>query len=191
MAEKDRAAYDPRTQQPQTLGELERRFHVSEVNRHNPTAPAPTPLTPETRIAIDPLDAYARATYREQLGTGPIASMTARYAIDQRVLLAEAEATTFQEAVDALSPQPKRGRQTEKPQEPRPERAIRDKATEARDKWIYDQCCKGVAYDSIARNLSKKNPKWARIGTKQGILACAKRYAKRKRLPEPPPRQER
>src|SRR5262249_35485275 len=55
----------------------------------------------------------------------------------------------------------------------------KDRKTEARDKWIYEQCCKGVAYDSISRNLSKKNPKWLRIGTKQGIRDCAMRYAKR------------
>ena len=70
-------------------------------------------------------------------------------------------------------------------------KAVRDKLTEARDKWVYNECCKGTAYDSIARNLPKRNTKWPRISTKQGILACAKRYAKRNGLPDPPPRQER
>ena len=83
---------------------------------------------------------------------------------------------------------------TTKPPEPtaasKPRKVQRDKLTEARDKWVYDQCWKGVAYDSIARNLPKKNPKWNQIITKQGILACAKRYAKRNGLPDPPPRQE-
>jgi hypothetical protein len=67
----------------------------------------------------------------------------------------------------------------------------RDKLQEARDKWIYQQCCKGTAHDTIARNISNKNPKWGKISTKQGVLVCARRYAKRKGLPDPPPRQER
>ena len=75
------------------------------------------------------------------------------------------------------------------PQKPEREPAKLDKLTEARDKWVYNECCKGTAYDLIARNLPNKNHKWARIDTKQGILACAKRYAKRHRKPEPPPRQ--
>ncbi len=54
-----------------------------------------------------------------------------------------------------------------------------DRLTEARDKWVYNECCKGTAYDSIARKLPKKNANWEIIETKQGILACAKRYAKR------------
>jgi hypothetical protein len=71
------------------------------------------------------------------------------------------------------------------------EKAKRDKLTDARDKWVYEQCCKGEAYDSISRQLPNKNAKWARISTKQGILDCARRYAERKGLPKPPPRQGR
>jgi hypothetical protein len=67
---------------------------------------------------------------------------------------------------------------------------FRDELTEARDKWIYEQCCKGVPYDSIARNLTKQNPRWNSIESKQGILAAARRYAKRRRLPPPHRRQE-
>jgi hypothetical protein len=67
----------------------------------------------------------------------------------------------------------------------------RDKPTEARDKWIYEQCCKGVAHDTIAIRLKKKPTTWVRITRKQGIFACAKRYAERHALPLPPPRQSR
>ena len=67
----------------------------------------------------------------------------------------------------------------------------KDRLTDSRDKWVYDQCCAAVAYDTIARRLSKKNPKWGPIKTKQGILDCAKRYARRNGLPMPPSRQDR
>lgn len=66
----------------------------------------------------------------------------------------------------------------------------RDKQTEARDKWIYEQCVGLVAYDSIARGLKQKS-KWAAITSKQGIYSAAIRYAKRHNLPTPPPRQSR
>ena len=67
----------------------------------------------------------------------------------------------------------------------------RDRLMEARDKWVYGECCKGTQHKTIALKLPKKNPKWPRITTKQGILDCAKRYARRNGLPAPPPRQER
>lgn len=72
-----------------------------------------------------------------------------------------------------------------------PSRAEKAKRTEARDQWVYEQCCRGVAYDTIARRLTKKNPKWQAITTKQGILDCARRYAERHGMPPPPPRQSR
>ena len=56
--------------------------------------------------------------------------------------------------------------------------------------WIYEQCCKGEPYDAIARNLLKVNPRWNPIESKQGILAAAQRYAKRRKLPPPPRRQD-
>jgi hypothetical protein len=46
-----------------------------------------------------------------------------------------------------------------------------------------------VAYDTIARRLPKQNKNWQAITTKQGILACARKYAERNNLPLPPPRQ--
>lgn len=65
-------------------------------------------------------------------------------------------------------------------------------ATEARDKWIYDQCCSTRpqrTYRQIIAELKRK-PGCRVISTPQGIRHCAASYAKRHRLPPPPPRQE-
>jgi hypothetical protein len=58
-----------------------------------------------------------------------------------------------------------------------------------RDGWIYSECCKGTAYKSIIDQL-KNRKGWDKIGTVQGIRACANRYAKREDLPLPPLRRE-
>jgi hypothetical protein len=63
-----------------------------------------------------------------------------------------------------------------------------DPKKEARDKWIYELCCEGVAYDTISRRLAKKKS-WDHIQSKQGIFACARKYAERKNLEPPPSRQ--
>lgn len=61
-------------------------------------------------------------------------------------------------------------------------------ANDARDKWIYDQCCELIAYDTIRTRLAKKTA-WELIETAQGIKAAAKRYAKSRNLPPIPSRQ--
>ena len=63
-----------------------------------------------------------------------------------------------------------------------------DKATEARNKWLYDQCCKVVAYTTIEKQLRKKPPSWDRLGV-NGIKRAANAYAKRHGLPPIPTRQ--
>jgi hypothetical protein len=68
---------------------------------------------------------------------------------------------------------------------------VRDKMKEARDKWIYEQWCCRVPYDTIRLKLPKKNKRWPRISSKQGILQAAQAYARRHGLEQPPPRQER
>ena len=40
-----------------------------------------------------------------------------------------------------------------------PKPVKRDAKVEARDKWIYEQCCKKIEYDTISRQLSKR-PNW-------------------------------
>jgi len=87
------------------------------------------------------------------------------------------------------SPRPRN--QSRGKREERPYVTKRDKATEARNKWIYEQCYKGIPYDTIVIRLKKKPKSWDRIDSKQGILACARKYAERHSLPPPPPRQGR
>jgi hypothetical protein len=67
----------------------------------------------------------------------------------------------------------------------------RDRKIEARDRWIYRQCCDRVPYKEIVANLSRCSPskRWQRITSKQGIQNAALRYAKRNQLALPPPRQ--
>ena len=62
-----------------------------------------------------------------------------------------------------------------------------DEATEARNKWIYDQCMKIVPYKKIISALKSKS--WGRIRSVGGIKSAARVYAKRHHLPEPPPRR--
>jgi hypothetical protein len=66
-----------------------------------------------------------------------------------------------------------------------------DAVKDARDQWIYQQCFKGIAYDTVALRLKKKSKKWDRIDTKQGIRYAAQEYAKRHNLPPLPLRQDR
>jgi hypothetical protein len=62
----------------------------------------------------------------------------------------------------------------------------RDPAIEARDKWLYEQCCKLVRYEAIIRRLDKKTQTWLRITTPQGIKKAAAAYAERQ-IPKLPP----
>jgi len=61
-------------------------------------------------------------------------------------------------------------------------------ANDERDKWLYEQCCKLVKYETIISRLSKKT-KWEPIDTPQGIKDAANRYADRHNLPSIPFRQ--
>lgn len=68
----------------------------------------------------------------------------------------------------------------------------RDKLSEARDKWIYQQCCKGVAHDSIVRELKKmveKKKGWRIVSSKQRVQQIGNEYADRHGLSRPPPRR--
>ncbi len=88
------------------------------------------------------------------------------------------------------TPRPKQTGKT-----PRPRSTVgRDKNQEARDKWIYQQCCKGkmMPLSKIVAELKRKTQKekgWALISTIQGIRGAAVRHAKRNGLPPPPSRQ--
>lgn len=65
----------------------------------------------------------------------------------------------------------------------------RDKGTEARDKWIYEECCKLKAYKLIIAQLRQKPKAWERIESVPGIKRAAKAYAVRHNLELPPARK--
>ena len=63
----------------------------------------------------------------------------------------------------------------------------KDAMTEERDKYIYDQCVLGTPYQSIANRVKEKTA-WTPIDSVQGIREAARRFAERRRLPQPAPR---
>lgn len=64
---------------------------------------------------------------------------------------------------------------------------MRDAETEARDKYIYEECCKGTKHSTIQRHVKGQ---WSSSSLSiNGIRDAAKRYARRHKLPMPPPRQ--
>jgi hypothetical protein len=67
----------------------------------------------------------------------------------------------------------------------------RDKETEARDKWIYGQCCKGTPHEEIVAELRRRaaNHGWRVVSSKQRIQQIGNEYADRHGIPKPPPRQ--
>lgn len=61
-----------------------------------------------------------------------------------------------------------------------------------RDKWIYDQCCKGTPHKVIAAGLRKKanRRRWRLIKSEQGIRRAAENHATRNGLQLPPKRKK-
>lgn len=72
-----------------------------------------------------------------------------------------------------------------------PKQAKRDPKIEARDKWIYEQCCAGEPHDKIAGELKRKSPAkgWKVFKSKNRVWQIGKEYAERHGLDQPPPRQ--
>lgn len=70
-------------------------------------------------------------------------------------------------------------------------RATRDRHTEARNKWIYDQCCKGTPHDKIVAALKKIAAKrrWKVVSSKQRIQQIGNEHADSHGLERPAPRQ--
>jgi hypothetical protein len=66
---------------------------------------------------------------------------------------------------------------------------VRDRETESRDRFIYNECTKGTKLNVIIGEVGKRQ-NWTPIRSKQGIQAAAKRYATRHSLPPPPRRQQ-
>ena len=65
-----------------------------------------------------------------------------------------------------------------------------DKNTEARNKWLYEQCKKGKKYSAIIADLKNKPKSWARLEHPNSIKKAAEAYATRKQL-QPIPRRRR
>lgn len=65
-----------------------------------------------------------------------------------------------------------------------------DAETEARNRWIYEECCAGTRYSAIIRQLPQQSSEWELINTPQGIRDAAQAYATRHRL-QPPARRHR
>lgn len=67
----------------------------------------------------------------------------------------------------------------------------RHERTKPRDKWIYQQCCKGTPYDAIVAQLKRiaVKRKWRIVSTKQRIQQIGIEYAQANGLPLPPSRQ--
>ena len=72
-----------------------------------------------------------------------------------------------------------------------PIQKTRDSKLEARDCWLYQKCCKRVAYKTIKTDLGERcqTKGWRRITSIQGIRWAARNYAQRHGLPMPPSRQ--
>ena len=68
---------------------------------------------------------------------------------------------------------------------------MRDRKLEARDRWLYQKCYKGVAHKTIKRDLGERyqTKGWRMITSIQGIRWAARNYAQRHGLPMPPSRQ--
>ncbi len=64
-----------------------------------------------------------------------------------------------------------------------------DAATEARNKWLYEEACKGTPYKVIVTKLAKKPKSWERIESISGIKRASRAYAERHGLFLPPARQ--
>jgi hypothetical protein len=73
----------------------------------------------------------------------------------------------------------------------RTSKIARDKKLEARDRWLYKQCCNGVPYKDVKSQLKEKcrQKGWAVLDSVQGIRNAANTFAKRHKLPAPPRRQ--
>jgi hypothetical protein len=86
-------------------------------------------------------------------------------------------------AIELLAEEPEKHKPVRKNENP----------NDARDRWIYKQAMKKVPWKAIRTELQTKcdTSDWFPIGTDNGIRGRAFAYARRNKLPEPPPRQER
>ena len=62
-------------------------------------------------------------------------------------------------------------------------------ATLARNKWLYEQCCNGVPYKDIIRELQDMPAEWERLSEHSGVKRAARAYARRCDFEDPPIRR--
>jgi hypothetical protein len=62
---------------------------------------------------------------------------------------------------------------------------------EDRDRWIYERLWAGLAYKEVLSQLKDEGPKqdWGPVTSTQALRGAAKKYARRKHLPEIPSRK--
>jgi hypothetical protein len=72
-----------------------------------------------------------------------------------------------------------------------PPKKVANKQKEGRDKWIYEQCCKGTPHDEIVAALKRRAVKsgWRVVSTKQRIQQIGNEYADVHGLQRPAPRR--
>jgi nucleoside phosphorylase len=105
LRESDRPPYDPRAQQPRTLGELERWMCAAEASKRGSMIPFPVSRNPPPIPGLDRLDAYCTAEYGEQLSSvETVRRLIGRYILARDVSTEEAIASALQDVADTLAP---------------------------------------------------------------------------------------
>lgn len=71
-------------------------------------------------------------------------------------------------------------------------KVVRDKKREDRDRWIYQQCCKGTPHDVIVADLRRIAllRGWSVVRSKQRVQQIGSEYARRHERKPPPPRRD-
>ncbi len=77
------------------------------------------------------------------------------------------------------------------PDRPQKRKRATNPTQDARDNWIYSECCNLTPYQKIVVELKRlaQTKSWAQIGTPQGIRAAAIKYAEHHNLDPIPNRQ--
>jgi hypothetical protein len=93
-------------------------------------------------------------------------------------------------AGETITPEQKKDLKDDRDRVARGKMVIRwDQTTEERNKWVYDEYCKGTRLKIIVGKLVERaktiNPKWDIVSTSNQIINIARSYAKVHDLPEP------
>ncbi len=102
-------------------------------------------------------------------------------------------AASLREWADDIQAEDRQRAQEKRPAKTGARSVKRAKKTEARDKWIWQQCSDGTPYKAILSKLKTCHEQngWEPITSAQGIQSAARRYADCNQLDRPLPRQNR